>query len=37
VNSILLNKETFREFHTEQDANEWAINNFGQWIKLKEN
>lgn len=29
----LLNKDIFREFHSCQDADEWAMHNFGQWIK----
>lgn len=29
----MLNKDIFREFHSSQDADEWAIHNFGQWIK----
>lgn len=26
-------KKVFREFHTEQDANNWAMNYFGSWTK----
>jgi hypothetical protein len=29
----LVNKDIFREFHSSQEADEWAIHNFGQWIK----
>lgn len=29
----MVNKDIFREFHSSQEADEWAIHNFGQWIK----
>lgn len=29
----MINRKIFKEFHTDQEANEWAMNYFGTWIK----
>lgn len=30
---VLINRKIFREFHTDKEASQWAIDYFGSWIK----